>query len=162
MAVIRTWNVAEMDNEANLGVIGHIPDVSLDAFPVRAGTEVFPSVLFLFCDPTSRFFRVVFEPIVRIRDFYGAPGFAFIDIDVIRTTGLRVSIRDPSVGSHRGQGEPTKRTRGRGEGGSGAGVYERQANSGLSTEKCHVDGYFVNIRGPSISRRPPGTPQTQS
>ena len=74
------------ERDPHLGVIGHFPDVCLDAFPVRTGVEVFASVFFLFGDPTSRFFRVLFEPMVRIRDINGALCLAFIDIDVIRTT----------------------------------------------------------------------------
>jgi hypothetical protein len=111
---------------AHLRVIDHLPDVGLDACPVRARVQVLASVLFLFGDPTSRLFRALLEPVVRIGDVHGASGLAFVDIDVIRTARLGVAVRDPSVGSHCGQGEPSKRTWWGSERGA------RESNSGLS------------------------------
>jgi hypothetical protein len=118
---LRAW-------KPHLGVIGHLPDISLDVFPVRAGVEVFAGVLFLFGDPAGGLFRVLFEPVVRIGDVYGALGLAFVDIDVVGTARLGVAVRDPGVGGHRCQGEPTER---RDEGGW-AREFAREASPGVS------------------------------
>ena len=114
MAVFRIDRDTERNGygeRTHLGVIGGFPDVGLDASPVRAGVEISTSVLLLFGDPTGRFFRVLFEPVVRICDVHSAAGLAFVDIDVVRTARLRVAVWDPGVGSHRGQGEPSERTK---------------------------------------------------
>ena len=116
-----------MSENAHLGVIGDYPDIGLDAVPIRARAEVLASVLFLFGDPTGRFFRVFFEPVVRIGDGYGAVCLAFVDIGVIRPTRLGVAVRDPGVGSHRCQWEPTQERRGGRNEGRWAREFTRQA-----------------------------------